>query len=344
VAADERYQGLTRWFGFGYEYDPATKTLKAALRGVSANKRTKALLEGKAAGQAFLNQGSDLLAGEGIANAVFAAANAGPSVFSAFSYGHSRYDTGSHVDVDGFTMLVGAAFGTDVSFGRITFGAFFELGDGSYDSYNDFGTYSVDGTGDVKYAGGGLLARFDLAKSESGSTYIDVTARAGRASTDFSSDNLWIRRVTYDVSSSYFGFSLGAGRIFNLTDSTSLDLYGKWIYSRQSGDSAVIDGAPVNFDDITSHRLRAGARVSTAITDIVKPYFGAAYEHEFDGKAGGSSYGLRFEAPDLKGGTGIGELGLAIQPTDGLTVDIGLQGYVGVRQGVSGSLRFTYNF
>jgi hypothetical protein len=318
--------------------------LAYVVRSAGAHPRLKALSEGIAAGQAFLNQGSDLLSGEGVTSAISAAADAGPSFFSAISYGKSRYETGSHVDVDGVSFLLGAALGTDVSFGRLTVGAFFEIGDGSYDTYNDFAAHAnVEGSGDTKYVGGGLLARLDFAKSDSGMTYVEASGRAGRSSTDFRSDD-FNRPVAYDVDSNYFGIHLGLGRIFNITDATSLDLYGKWLFTHQSANDIVTGGEAFHFDAVTSHRLRVGARLSTAVSDLVKPYFGLAYEHEVDGKASASVLGAPIDVPELKGGTGIGELGVSLVPSDGLTLDVGIQGYAGARQGVSGSVRLVYNF
>ena len=73
---------------------------------------------------------------------------------------------------------------------------------------------------------------------------------------------------------------------------------------------------------------------------------GAAYEHEFDGRARATSYGYSLDAPSLKGGTGIGELGLTLKPskTLPLSFDLGVQGYAGKREGVTGSLQARWEF
>ncbi|MDR1041353.1 MAG: hypothetical protein LBR80_14580, partial [Deltaproteobacteria bacterium] len=198
----------------------------------TAQPHLKALSEGAVGGQAFLNMGSDLVAGDGIASAVHASEDVGFSLYSALSYGHSRYDTGSHVDLDVLSFLLGGAYGTDVSSGRLTIGAFFEFGDGEYDSYNDFsGRAAVHGSGDTKYVGGGIMGRADIMKSDTGVSYAEFSARAGRAETEFTSNEYKLSRR--DLSSSYYGFHAGIGRVFNLTDSTSLDLFGKWLYTRQ---------------------------------------------------------------------------------------------------------------
>jgi hypothetical protein len=95
-----------------------------------------------------------------------------------------------------------------------------------------------------------------------------------------------------------------------------------------------------------SHRLRSGARFSYAINEYVTPYIGAAYEHEFDGHARASVYGHKIDTPTLFGGTGIGELGLTLKPSKDLPLafDLGVQGYVGNREGVTGSLQVRFEF
>lgn len=62
--------------------------------------------------------------------------------------------------------------------------------------------------------------------------------------------------------------------------------------------------------------------------------------HEFDGKARGTINDYDIDAPKLKGDTGIGEIGLSLTPSADLplTVDLGVQGYTGQREGVIGSL------
>ena len=56
----------------------------------------------------------------------------GPVIFAAFGGGHSRYDTGD-LDVDGFSMLAGLAWGRNLPSARLTFGPFAEFGYGKYD-------------------------------------------------------------------------------------------------------------------------------------------------------------------------------------------------------------------
>ncbi|MDR1062626.1 MAG: autotransporter outer membrane beta-barrel domain-containing protein, partial [Azoarcus sp.] len=126
---------------------------------------------------------------------------------------------------------------------------------------------------------------------------------------------------------------------------SKLDLYGKYLWSRQEGDSLRLNtGDPVKFDDVDSHRLRVGARLDWNVTDSLSPYVGLAYEHEFDGEAKATAYGQAIDAPELKGGTGIGELGLSFKAGNAVTLDVGVQGYTGKRDGATGSLKLKIAF
>ena len=48
----------------------------------------------------------------------------------------------------------------------------------------------------------------------------------------------------------------------------------------------------------------------------------------------------------MRGGTGIGELGLTLTPSKTLPLflDLGVQGYTGKREGVTGSLQIRFEF
>jgi hypothetical protein len=319
---------------------------------VRANPRAKALSEGQAAGLAFLTQGSDLIADGGMRSAVSGAdASRGLSAFAATSGGWSRYDTGSHVDVSGVSVIAGLALGADLPPGRLTLGAFFEGGWGSYNSFNSFsGDASVDGDGDTSYVGGGILGRLDTAPLGPGKAYVEASGRMGNSSTDFSSSDLRDEdtgaHARYDTDGTYYGLHAGIGYVWRITDAASLDLSGKYFWTHREGDIVRIDGDRFKFDSLDSHRLRAGGRFSFAATDHIVPYVGAAYEHELDGKADASTHGYSISSPDLSGATGIGELGVTLlgRQSAPLSVDLGVQGYTGVRQGVTGSLQLKLEF
>ena len=55
---------------------------------------------------------------------------------------------------------------------------------------------------------------------------------------------------------------------------------------------------------------------------------------------------VRIDAPTLKGDTGMGEIGLSFKPSadSKLSLNFGVSGYVGVREGVSGNFQARYEF
>jgi hypothetical protein len=305
-----------------------------------------------------MSQGADLVAGKGTDSAV-QAAQAGEGAggagiiasFSAASGGSSRYNTGSHVDMSSLALLAGLSWGIDFTPGRLTLGAFFEYGTGSYDTYNSFSNAaSVHGDGDIYHLGGGILARMDFTNTGPGRFYGETSIRAGGIHNQYNGSDLRDssgRRADYDSSSAYYGLHLGAGYIWNITEATSLDLYGKYFWTRQEGDSVILaTGDPVNFQDVDSHRLRLGGRFAYAVSQRVSPYIGAAWEHEFDGEARAETYGQAINPPSLAGDSGIGELGLTFTPSASLPLsfDVGVQGYAGKREGVTGSVQVKIEF
>ncbi|GFH63423.1 MAG: outer membrane autotransporter, partial [Candidatus Desulfovibrio kirbyi] len=126
-----------------------------------------------------------------------------------------------------------------------------------------------------------------------------------------------------------------------------LDTYAKYFLTQMDGDSVrITTGEPVEFETVTSRRLRLGTRFTYAINEYVSPYIGVGYEREFDGQVNASTYGYDLDAPSLRGDTGLGEIGLTITPAEGkaFSLNVGLQGFTGVREGWQGSLQMKYEF
>ena len=335
TANGQGMQGVTLKYTF--DILTANNRLLATVSGSGVNEQAKALSEGFLGGMGLLTQGADVAAGQGMDSAVAAARSSaaggyGLAGFGALSGGSVRYNTGSHVDMHSLSLLTGLAWGTDIAPGRLTLGAFFEYGNGSYDTYNSFSNAaSVDGNGNTHYLGGGILGRMDFINAGPGHFYTEASGRAGKVDNSYDSSDLRDatgREASYDSTSAYYGLHLGAGYIWNLTDKASLDLYGKYFWTRQEGDSVTLStGDPIDFDDVYSSRLRFGSRFAYTVNEYVSPYVGAAWENEFDGKAHATTYGYDIKAPSLRGDTGIGELGLTFtpSPTLPLSCDLGVE-------------------
>lgn len=321
--------------------------LIATLAGNRANPQTKALAESRAAGMSFLNHASDMLLGTGMDAALAASRDSGGlTAFAAMEGMNKRTKTGSHVDVHGFSLMAGLAKGFCTSAGRVTAAVFFESGWGSYDSRNSFtGMAPVKGEGDTSYYGGGFLVRADLPAG----FYAQAAAHGGWAKTDFDSRDIIgsiTGRTSFDSDTAYLGANAALGYVWRPTGRVDVDFTAAYLWNRQNSDSLTVDGLPLRFDASNSHRLCGGVRVTWAANAVVSPFVGAAYEHELAGKAKGTIDGNRIDPPSLRGGTGIGEIGLRVNANrcNGFALDAVLQGYAGRNDGFSGGVRMGWAF
>ncbi|WAC46452.1 hypothetical protein OU997_09940 [Pseudomonas sp. SL4(2022)] len=321
---------------------PGDNALQLKITGVNLNPQTKAASEGRIAGLAMINQGTDMAVAMGQSlGAELAEGDVQGFINSGGT--SSRYESGSHVDLNGASLIAGVAKRTD--FGLL--GGFFEAGEGSYNSVNTFSNAaSVKGSGKARYTGLGLLGRYDLNQS----LYLDSTLRAGRAGLNFASKT-WCDEqgqcADYSSSVAYYGASLAIGYVQPITDKTSVDMRSGVEWAHQKGTTTHIGNDPYRFAATDSKRWVNGVRISHDVLDNLAAYGGVSYEYEFDGKANGSVHGMQLAAPTLKGGTTVAEVGVrATHKIDNnvLSLDVGLQGYEGQRSGFGGQLRvgFTY--
>lgn len=333
---------------YGMQVEKAGDQLIASVISESLDPRAKSLVEGRAAGMGFVAQGADMVTGKGILALQEALDKARTVTAFGFVQGGSiRHETGSHVDVDGVTLMLGVGGHVLADHPNLSTAAFIEAGWGNYDSYNSFnGVSAVSGKGDTRYYGAGMMGRVDMADD----FYLDAMLRIGQMKTDFRSHDLLNpvsgQRVDYESRSTYYGASLGVGQLQKIDETKTLDLYARYLWTHLSDDEVRVANDPLHFDSANSHRFRLGGRLNYRSQPHHVFYAGAAWEYEFDGDAQSSLYGNSIDAPSLEGSTGIFELGLSIQPEshDRLLVDVGMQGYAGQREGVTGSVRVNYNF
>ena len=318
------------------------------------NPQTKALAEGWLAGLTLGIQAGNVAADQGIGAMRYAAVRLdreGWLPFGVLEGGSMKYDSGSHINLQSLSLLAGLGRGVSTDWGLLIVGGFFEYGTGSYKTHNSFDTMpSVDGSGNAWYMGGGLLASMDFKKTGDGHFYLEGSAHTGMLHNSFDGDALrdaYGRTAEFDTDTPYYNLHAGLGYLWNFAEDHSLDIYGKYYWTRVLGTEETLNtGDHVDFDDITSSRTRLGARYSYQATEHVSAYIGAAWEHEFEGVSDSSVFGYDIDSPKIRGDSGRGEIGLRFTPTDDLplTVDIGVQGYAGKKEGVTGSLFVQYEF
>jgi len=356
------------------------------------NPPSKAIVEGSnTAAVPLQRQGTDLVAGAGLSQAVEATAevaeaeadtlvDAGISEaravseecrkggnclksFSALTGGHFRYNTGSKADLDSLSLLTGLAKGVDLPPGRLTLGGFLEYGVGTYRTNGNYLNIhtnfddpylNIQGDGSAWRLGGGLLARQNIDLGNLGShVYVEGSFRAGETHNRYS--HLYPvefmgnkETVGFEASAPYYGAHSGLGYLWNLSGATSLDIYGKYLWARQAGYSVNLQpfGDPIKFEPVDSRRLLTGLRFSHAWNEKVRPYVGAAYEYEFDSVARATTHGLAIESHSFGGSSEMGEVGLSFKPEPSrpITLDFGLQGYTGMKEGITGSLQLKVEF
>lgn len=307
---------------------------------LSANANSKTLAESFLGSIAFLNQGAEFIADEGMRAIVNAARSGQTATFGAVHGGSSRYETGSSVDVDGVTLATGIA----TKFGNLTAAGFIEAGWASSESH----VHGTEADGDHDYYGVGAAVRYEFENP----FYLDGSVRLGTASTEF--DGRYAdASARYDADSFYGTMHVGAGYLVPITEALKLDLYGRYVLSYLDGDDVGLytgNGETFSMDSTVTHAFRLGARLNGNFCDNAAWRFGLAYEHVADGDAESDVLveGTRaaLDVPTLEGDTGIMELGVTMTPsaTSPWSFDVGLKGYVGDRRGVSGSALVTYAF
>ena len=220
-----------------------------------ANEQAGIIGESRTAAIAFVNQGSDIL------NNAFGLMDDGKYGIKTFAAAHgnySKYETGSHIRVNGWSMIAGVGNSDKLEDGTFSWGVFFENGSGNYRTYNDYNGYNLRGFGSAIYNGGGALARY---RSNAGN-YAEVGLRAGMLKNSLGNavaDGYGVQGG-YDEETSYYGAHLGVGHIFAVDENSNVDVYGKYFYNHHESEDLNILDDEVRFDSADSNRLRLGLR------------------------------------------------------------------------------------
>lgn len=313
------------------------------INGIHAAKQTKLVAENRAVAAAFINQGTDLISDS--LDALSRDDSYGITTFAAVQGNRSKYDVNSDIKINGWSTIVGAGNAEKFSGGdEFAWGVFYENGSGNYRTYNEFNDEFFRGDGSLVYNGGGVAARYENAHG----VYTEGSLRAGMLKSEM--DNALHdgsgAEYGYDSSSAYYGAHIGIGQVIQLSDDSSVDVYGKFFHTYTEGDNFSVGNDKFEFDSINSDRLRIGARVTANKENKFSTYYGLAYEYEFNGSAGMRAAGMEVPEQSLRGSSYMAEAGINYQPSadSPWSFDMNMRGYTGERQGASFNVQATYTF
>ena len=317
-------------------------SINLTVTGVGLAPQTNLVAQTRAASAAFVNQGTDLISDS--LDTISRDDNYGVKTFAAVHGNRSKYDVADDIKINGWSTIVGVGNADKFDNGsEFSWGVFYENGSGNYRTYNSFNNEFFRGDGSMVYNGGGIAARYE----NKNGVYTEGSLRAGMLKNEL--DNA-MRDVNgsygYETESAYYGAHIGVGKIISLSDSSDLDIYGKFFHTYTEGDSVTIADDKFDFDSITSDRLRVGARITSNKENKFSTYYGLAYEYEFNGDADMTAQGLRADTQSLQGSSVMAEVGFNYQPTPDSpwSFDLNMRGYAGERQGGSFNVQATYTF
>ncbi len=266
------------------------KSIDMYVEDVSMNDQITLVAENRAVAAAFVNQGTDLISDS--LDTISRDSNYGVKTFAAVHGNRSKYDVNSDIKINGWSVIAGVGNAGKFDNGsEFSWGVFYENGSGNYRTCNEFNNEFFRGDGSLVYNGGGIAARY----TNKNGVYTEGSLRAGMLKSDM--DNALRDGAGnfygYESESAYYGAHIGIGKIISLSESSDLDVYGKFFHTYTEGDSFKVANDKFEFDSITSDRLRVGARITSNKENKFSTYYGLAYEYEFNGDADMTAQGLK---------------------------------------------------
>ena len=161
LLTDDDFDGLIIYnkpeglLDYGLSFNVTRKTLGIQVNTVEAKPETESFLTSNLSRMAFINQGSDLVVGQGLA-AVRESIQNGQRLFVALQTGSNHYNIDSYIDMEGESLLMGGSWSVGAPDSQVTLGAFFESGWADYEVENELAPLSIlKGKGETHYQGGG---------------------------------------------------------------------------------------------------------------------------------------------------------------------------------------------
>ena len=268
-------------------------------------------------------------------------------LFTAARGGKWSFDTRTRIENNIVSGLLG--YGAKLS-NDLTMGAFIEMGHGSYDTRTHVAGSTKAGGGSHNYGGLGVFGDYAMPSIEG--LHFTGYVKLGLLRNEFNS-NIAGANVDYDRTGVYWGAHLGTHYDWDLTQSIRSRVFLSYFYDGQGDESfdiageGDVGGAHVSYDAIHAHRVQLGSMFEFAVSDTWRPYLGLTFEQilaaEAKGTATDAQGTMDLNSSDLEGSTGILSAGWTYQAGN-FSTELGLNGYAGTRNGVSGQIQANWKF
>ena len=260
--------------------------------------------------------------------------------FAAAKVGKYDLDVSGSADSTVISGLLGYAFNVQDS----EVGGFMEMGHGTYDTKTaEVGSLFGVAAGDVGF---GVYGNYATPVD-----WLHVTGyvKGGWLRSEFAVDLGGVDE-DFDRTSNYWGAHLGVYGEFAVADKFKNRTFINYFYDGREGENyRSKGGVEYHLDALNLHRAQVGSVFEYAYTSTLRPYVALTYEYAFKADAKGKftdqDGSMALNAADLEGSTGIASMGWTYQnEAKSFEFDIGLNGYVGKRQGVSAQAQAAWKF
>ena len=257
-----------------------------------------------------------------------------------------RYDLDVRGDLE--TNVISGLLGYAVNLQGSEIGAFVEMGHGTYDTKTTVTSPVGETKGDGKhnYVGFGVYGNYATPVD-----WLHVTGyvKGGWLRSEFAVDLGGVDE-DFDRTSNYWGAHLGVYGEFAVADKFKNRTFINYFYDGREGENyRSKGGVEYHLDALNLHRAQVGSVFEYAYTSTLRPYVALTYEYAFKADAKGKftdqDGSMALNAADLEGSTGIASMGWTYQnEAKSFEFDVGLNGYVGKRQGVSAQAQAAWKF
>jgi hypothetical protein len=315
-----------------YEYSrlEGPNLLTLIIRGLRARPQAQVINEVAGAGIVVVGQGIGFIADRGIEEAVGAVkGKEGIEVFGVVEGERNKYKDVGGLKIEGLKGVGGISKG--FKGGEVVIGGYIEHGKG------DYRVEEVEGRGGVNYTGLGGLVR----KLVGERWYIDGSVNVGGYGVEYESE-INKEDIGYEYKGIYVGGHVGIGYKLEVSKNINIEMIGKMLLTRQGGKELKLNnGVAVDIGEATSGKIKGKVKAEYKCNESVVPYIGIGYEYEFLGKSEASVEGVELKEVDLRGGSGIGEIGVSSVIGD-ININLSSRGCIGEREGMEGMLKVGY--